>query len=115
MAWGSIQIDPFDLLGLRQTYRYCRGNAYAPPPFQTPRLYRLVRHPIMLGLLVCLWAVPRMALGHLLFSAVLSGYILIGIRLEERDLIHEYGKAYEDYRRRVPMLLPCWRKMKEAP
>jgi protein-S-isoprenylcysteine O-methyltransferase Ste14 len=100
-----------DLLGLRQTWAYFRGREYAPPEFRTPGLYRFVRHPAMLGLLIALWATPVMTLGHALFSLVMSLYIFVGIWLEERDLAALYGDAYVQYKRRTSMLLPLrWRR-----
>jgi protein-S-isoprenylcysteine O-methyltransferase Ste14 len=90
-------IDHFELFGLRQA----RVAA-----FKTPLLYRLVRHPLMLGFLLAFWATPHMTAGHLLFAAVMTAYILVGVRLEERDLVAQFGATYEQYRRRVPMLVP---------
>jgi protein-S-isoprenylcysteine O-methyltransferase Ste14 len=106
MAWASFQIDHLDLFGLRQVHDHALGRATVSPPFQTPGPYRWVRHPMMLGLLAAMWAVPRMTAGHLLFNAGLSLYVLIGIRFEERDLRREFGDAYAEYQRRVPMLWP---------
>lgn len=90
-------IDHFELFGLRQA----RATA-----FKTPLLYRLVRHPLMLGFLLAFWATPHMTAGHLLFAAMMTAYILVGVRLEERDLVAQFGDTYEQYRRRVPMLVP---------
>lgn len=100
---AAMAIDAPALLGLRQA-----GVATGPgqTAFTVPRLYRLVRHPIYLGTLVALWAVPRMSTGHLLFSAALSLYTLIGLRLEERDLHRSFGAAYARYAARVPALIP---------
>ena len=74
--------------------------------FRAPLLYRRVRHPIYLGVLLAVWATPLMTGGHLLFSMVITGYILIGIQLEERDLIQQFGDQYRRYRQQVAMLVP---------
>lgn len=103
---STYMIDHFELFGLRQVFDALRGAAARLPMFKTPLLYRFVRHPLLLGFLLVFWAAPHMTVGHLLFAVMTTGYILVGIRLEERDLVAEFGATYEQYRRRVPMLMP---------
>jgi protein-S-isoprenylcysteine O-methyltransferase Ste14 len=103
---STFLIDHFDLFGLRQVHLYAKGQPYIPPPFSAPALYRVVRHPIMLGFLIAFWATPRMTWGHLLFSVMTTAYIFIGVFLEERDLQHAFGGSYEKYRQQVGMIVP---------
>ncbi|MGZ5873849.1 MAG: methanethiol S-methyltransferase [Bradyrhizobium sp.] len=103
---SSYMIDHLELFGLRQVFDALRGAVARMEALKTPLLYRLVRHPIMLGFLLAFWATPLMTVGHLLFAVMTTGYILVGVRLEERDLVAQFGAGYEHYRQRVPMLMP---------
>jgi protein-S-isoprenylcysteine O-methyltransferase Ste14 len=100
---SSFLIDHFELFGLRQAFA---GRDPAPPSLRTPLFYRVVRHPLYLGILVGLWAAPVMSAGHLLLAALMTAYILVGVHHEERDLLRLFGDEYRRYQERVPMLLP---------
>lgn len=103
---STFLIDHFDLFGLKQVLRQFLGRPAVKANFVTPFLYKLVRHPLYLGFILAFWGGPTMSVGHLLFAASMSAYILIAIRFEERDLVRQLGERYVAYRERVPMLVP---------
>jgi protein-S-isoprenylcysteine O-methyltransferase Ste14 len=112
---ATFMIDHFELFGLRQVLMAWRGSPRNETGFRATLLYRLVRHPLMLGFLVAFWATPTMTAGHLLFAIGTTGYILIAIQLEERDLVAELGDSYRVYRNSVPMLVPGVRRRPSCP
>ena len=112
IAVGStFMIDHFDLMGLSQVVARARERPHVPPPFRTTLLYSVVRHPIMLGFLIAFWATPDMTQGRLLFALLATGYIVMGVRFEERDLRAHLGEVYDRYAAEVPSLVPTpWQR-----
>lgn len=118
IGWGilflaSFQINHFDLFGLRHTWLYFKGNAYTHVPFKTPWLYRHMRHPLYVGMMIGLWAAPTMTVSHLVFALLCTGYIFVGVRLEEKDLVNALPE-YSQYQKDVPMFVPAISKTKTA-
>ncbi|CAN5297341.1 isoprenylcysteine carboxylmethyltransferase family protein [soil metagenome] len=103
---STFLLNHFELFGLQQVWLNLRGGGSASPRFRTPFFYKLVRHPLYSGFLLAFWSTPVMTLGHLLFAAGMTAYVLIAIRHEERDLVDLFGDEYDRYRRDVGMLTP---------
>jgi len=103
---STFLLNHFELFGLRQVAARLMGWKLPEPQFRTPFLYKRVRHPLYLGFILGFWAAPTMTVGHLLFAAATTGYILIGIFFEERDLVNMFGDQYRRYRQQVSMLIP---------
>lgn len=103
---ASFLIDHFRLFGLKQVWARARGGELDAPPFETPGLYRYVRHPLYLGFLLAFWCTPTMTVGHLVTAGVWTVWILVAIRFEERELVRHHGDAYRAYRKRVRKLIP---------
>ncbi len=110
-GWGiayisTFLINHFELFGLQQVFAHLRGREVTPPKFVTPFLYKLVRHPLQLGILLGMWAAPTMTVGHVLLAGGMTTYILIGLYFEERNLVDFHGARYAEYKRQVPKLIP---------
>jgi methanethiol S-methyltransferase len=103
---STFLIDHFDLFGLKQVWRQFVDKPPVVHAFVTPFVYKFVRHPMYLGMVIAFWSGPTMSVGRALFAGVMTAYILVAIRLEERDLVKQLGTRYEAYREQVPMLVP---------
>jgi protein-S-isoprenylcysteine O-methyltransferase Ste14 len=103
---SAQMINSGHFFGMQQVKEYYQDKKPTSPKFQTPGLYRYLRHPLMVGFLVAFWVTPHMTLGHLLFAVVTTSYIFIAVRFEERDLARKFGDRYRAYRERVPMWIP---------
>ncbi len=114
VLFSTFVINHFDLFGLRQVYLRLRGVEYTPLRFTERAPYKFTRHPLYLGFVIAFWATPHMSFGHLVFAIATTGYIFVGIFLEERDLMKEHAVEYGAYRARVPMLLPTGVKRKRS-
>jgi protein-S-isoprenylcysteine O-methyltransferase Ste14 len=106
LLWATFLIDHFELFGLKQGWFTLAGKEIGGPAFVTPWLYRIVRHPLYVGWLLIFWGTPTMTAGHLLFATLMSAYILIALRFEERDLVRHIGEPYRRYQEEVPALIP---------
>jgi protein-S-isoprenylcysteine O-methyltransferase Ste14 len=110
-GWGFLLASTFaighsDMFGLKQVLARARERAYAEPEFREPLLYRLVRHPLLVGFLIAFWAAPDMSVGRLLFAGLSTGYILVAVRFEEHDLREQLGEPYERYLAETPRFVP---------
>ena len=103
---STFLIDHFELFGLTQGLSLLLKRETPKPVFVTPLFYRWIRHPIYAGFILAFWATPHMSVGHLVFAVATTGYILVGIWFEERDLVALFGERYLTYRATVGMLFP---------
>lgn len=120
MGWAVVLlstflINHFELFGLSQAWHHGHARDDRPPQLREPLLYRWVRHPLYLGFLVAFWATPHLTMSHLLFAAGMTAYIFIGIAHEERDLLAHFGSAYDDYCKRVGMIVPGLGRRRDRP
>lgn len=114
VLYSTLLIDHFELFGLRQVWNGLIRRDVREDAFVAPSLYRFMRHPLYVGWFVTLWATPSMTVGHLLFAWICTAYILVAVRLEERDLVSAFGRRYEQYQATTPMFVPKGRRKPEA-
>jgi protein-S-isoprenylcysteine O-methyltransferase Ste14 len=106
VLFATFLINHFHLFGLQQAFAYLQQQQSKQATFKTPLLYKLVRHPMMSGVLIALWAVPVMTAGRLLFNLLMTGYVFVGLYFEERNLADELGQSYRHYQKTTPAVVP---------
>ena len=111
VVFSTFLINHFDLFGLRQVWLYFQKKEYTNLPFQLNSLYKYIRHPLYFGFLIAFWSTPTMTFSHLFFAIMCTGYILVGIKLEENDLLKVFGKGYKKYQSKTPMIIPFKSKL----
>src|SRR5262249_18755073 len=99
----------------RQAWLAFRGRSYTHHPFATPGLYAHVRHPLYVSWAIIFWSTPVMSTGHLLFAAVATGYMVVAVFFEERDLVAHFADAYRRHQQPPPKTLPGSGRRKRAP
>ena len=114
VLYTTFLIDHFDLFGLRQVYLRAFGRPYTEKRFATPALYKLIRHPLYLGWAITFWAAPVFTVGHLLFASMMTGYMVLAVPYEERDLADQLGEPYKRWRARTPAVIPRLRGRESA-
>ncbi len=114
VLYSSFLINHFDLFGLRQVWLAAKNKDYSYIPFRIRGIYKMVRHPLMLGFLIAFWTTPTMTVGHLFFAAMTTGYIFFGVYMEERDLISHFGERYLQYKKQVRGIIPLPKKAPEG-
>lgn len=120
LGWGILLIstyliDHFELFGLKQVYFQLRQKQMPAIGFVTPFFYKYVRHPMMIGIIVAMWATPHLTVGHLMFALGMTLYIGMGVAFEEKDLVKHFGKRYLAYQEQVPSIIPNFRKKAKTP
>lgn len=106
VLFSTFLINHFHLFGLQQAFLHLRCLQSKQETFRTPLLYKLVRHPMMSGVLIALWAVPVLTVGRLVFNVLMTGYVFIGLYFEERTLTVELGQEYKQYLKTTPSVIP---------
>lgn len=103
-AWFGIKGVQETTLRVAETHR--------PGKIVTEGVYSIVRHPQYLGGLLA--HVGISFLLSALYSLFVTPLMILLVYLiswkEEKELVREFGKEYEDYKKNVPMLLPKFKK-----
>jgi protein-S-isoprenylcysteine O-methyltransferase Ste14 len=105
-AWGIRSLGGFDPFGTLPLKAALRGTTATSSAFVARGPYRYVRHPLYLFMLLLIWSTPRFSTDQLLFNVLWTTWIIVGTKLEERDLLVDFGQTYRQYQGSVPMLIP---------
>jgi protein-S-isoprenylcysteine O-methyltransferase Ste14 len=98
--------DSLSFFGIRQILGFLKITKINPSEkIKKNGLLGLMRHPMYTSLIIYLWC-QTFRFTDIIVNAVLTTYIIIGTRLEERKLVLEFGDNYVRYQQEVPMLIP---------
>ena len=111
-VWGVLSLRWFDPFGTLALKAHLRGSSPPALAFVAQGAYRCVRHPLYLCMLLLIWSAPRLSTDRLLFNVLWTAWIVVGTKLEERDLLADFGEIYRRYQLSVPMLIPSPRLLR---
>ena len=98
--------DSLSFFGIRQILNLNKSMKAEPSTdLRKNGLLGIMRHPMYFALIIFLWC-GTFRVMDIIVNAILTVYIVIGTRLEEKKLIQEFGDTYIKYQQEVPMLIP---------
>jgi len=120
LTWGSLLMffwafffnyDSLSFFGIRQILNFGKVKQINPSgEIKKSGLLAITRHPMYLALIIYLWC-QTFNMADIVVNAILTIYVIIGTKLEEKKLVLEFGDTYKIYQQEVPMLIPFTKKV----